>query len=248
MASESRSNAPSASTLVLGVVCALLGAGGALAWNAFGPGGGNKAKVEAIVRNYLLAHPEVLPEAMAELERKQTAGQLAGVRTQVEDASARTVLGNPQGKVTLVEFSDYACTYCRHSVADVDGLIAANPDLRVIVRELPILSPGSADAARMAIAAAEQGRYAEFHKAMFEAGRPDPAGIETAARAAGLDMARARTIAASPAAEQELVRNLTLAKQLGFSGTPSWVAGEEMLSGALGKDRLAEAIAKARSR
>lgn len=208
---------------------------------------GQRAAIEQVVHDYLIAHPEVLPKAMAELERKQNAGQLASVRGEVEQAAAGTVLGNPQGKVTLVEFTDYACGYCRRSVADVDALIAANPDLRVVVRELPILSPASADAAKMAIAAAEQGRYAQFHKAMFEGGQPGPATIEAAARAAGMDMVRARKVIADPATEAELVRNLELAKRLGFSGTPSWVVGDQMLTGAVGSEQLAEAIAAARS-
>lgn len=233
-------------TILIAAVCALLGGGAGWAWHAYGSGPGSRAEIEQVVHDYLMAHPEILPQAMAELERKQNASQLAGVRGQVEASGAGTVLGNPAGKVTLVEFSDYACGYCRHSLADVDALIAANPDLRVVIREMPILSPGSAQAARMAIAAAQQGRYAAFHKAMFETGRPDAAAIEAAAKVAGLDMEQARKVAASPATEQELVRNLEMAKQLGFTGTPSWVIGESLFSGAIGKERLAEALTKAR--
>lgn len=232
-------------TVIIAAVCALLGATAGLAWHAY-RSGPDRAATEQIVHDYLMAHPEILPQAMAELERKQNASQLAGVRGQVEATGAGTVLGNPAGKVTLVEFSDYACGYCRQSLADVDALIAANPDLRVVIREMPILSPGSAQAARMAIAAAQQGRYAEFHKAMFETGRPDAASIEAAAKVAGLDIDQARKVAASPATEQELVRNLEMAKQLGFSGTPSWVVGENLFAGAVGKDQLSEALAKVR--
>jgi protein-disulfide isomerase len=144
--------------------------------------------------------------------------------------------------VTLVEFTDFGCTYCRQSVADIEALIAANPDLRVVIRELPILSPQSADAAKMALAAAEQGKYAAFHRAMFAAGRPGPETIAAAAKAAGLDMDRARKTIADPRVEAELERNVDFARQLGFNGTPSWIAGEQLLSGAVGKDRLAEAI------
>jgi hypothetical protein len=81
-------------------------------------------------------------------------------------------MGNPAGKVTLVEFTDFACTYCRRSVGDVDALIAANPDLKVVVRELPIIAPASEPAARMGLAAAAQGKYAAFHKAMFAGDAP----------------------------------------------------------------------------
>jgi len=228
---------------------ALLGAAGAWWWE--GRSGslssGQRAEIEQVVHDYLMAHPEVLPKAMAELESRQNASQLAKFRPDLERASAGTVLGNPQGRVTLIEFTDYACGFCRRSVDDVDALITANPDLRVIVRELPILTPSSADAAKMAIAAAEQGRYAQFHKAMFEAGNPSAKTIASAAATAGLDMDRALRIAADPGTEAELVRNLDLAKQLGFSGTPSWVVGDAMLSGAVGRDSLAKAIASAQS-
>ena len=234
---------------VIAVVFALLGGAAAWWWDSRASSGtidgADRAAIEQVVHDYLMSHPEVLPKAMAELENRQNASQLAKLRPELEKAAAGTVLGNPQGKVTLVEFTDYACGFCRRSVSDVDALIAANPQLRVVVRELPILSPGSGEAARMAIAAAEQGRYAAFHKAMFESGHPGPDTIATAASAAGLDMARARKVIADPATDAELMRNLDLAKQLGFSGTPSWVVGDTMMSGAVGREELARAISGA---
>ncbi len=239
----------------LGLGCAVLGGVAGWYWQSHRAGAdpaahlaaSDRAAIEQVVHDYLMAHPEVLPKAMAKLERTQTASQLAGVRDQVEQPAPGVVLGNPNGKIVLVEFTDYACSYCRRSNEDVDALIAANPDLKVVVRELPILSPGSADAARMALAAGEQGRYGAFHRAMFAAGRPDAGSIAAAARAAGLDMARAQKVIADPATERELVQNLDIAKQLGFTGTPSWVVGDTLLTGAVGRAKLAEAIADARS-
>lgn len=207
----------------------------------------DRAAIERVVRDYILAHPEVLPEAMDNLRKRENAKQLSGVADKVGQPFPGAVMGNPNGKVTLVEFTDYACTYCRQSVRDVEALIAANPDLRVVVRELPILSPESANAARMALAAAEQGKYAAFHNAMFAIGRPDAQTIAAAARQAGLDMDRAQKIFADPRVEAELAANLDLARQLGFNGTPAWVVGETMLSGAVGQEELAKAIAAARS-
>ncbi len=207
----------------------------------------DKAAIEQVVRNYILDHPEILPEAMDRLRDRETKKQLAGAAELVEAPFPGAILGNPQGKVTMVEFTDFACTYCRQSVADVEALIAANPDLKVVIRELPILSPGSAEAARMALAAAEQGRYAAFHKAMFEAGRPDAQTIAVAARAAGIDMARARRVIAEPRIDAEINKNMAFARQLGFDGTPSWVIGEALLSGAVGQKELAKAISEARS-
>jgi protein-disulfide isomerase len=216
---------------------ALVGAGG---WY-----GGRKA-VEHVVHDYILEHPEILPQAMEELQRRQNATQLAGVRSTVETPFPGAVLGNPNGAVTLVEFTDFACGYCRQSLKDVQALIAKNPDLRIVVRELPIISPHSPDAAKMALAAAEQGKYHAFHDAMFAAGQVDPQTIDAVALKVGLDMDRARKVAASPTVEAELNRNLDLARRLGFSGTPSWIAGERLIAGAVGLDQLSEAVQAAR--
>jgi protein-disulfide isomerase len=207
---------------------------------------GDRAAIEKVVHDYILEHPDILPQAMENLQKRENARALAGLGDAVSTPFPGAVLGNPQGKVTLVEFTDFACTFCRQSVAEVEQLVAANPDLRVVIRELPILSPASGDAAKMALAAAEQGKYAAFHRAMFAAGRPAPDTIAAAARVAGLDMERARRSIADPRVEAELARNIDFARQLGFNGTPSWIAGDRLLSGAVGKERLTEAIAAAR--
>ena len=236
------------------VVFALLGGVAGWYWqanNGLGSGpaslaAGDRKAIEQVVRDYILAHPEILPEAMEKLQQRESAKQLAGVQNAVETPFPGAVLGNPGGSVTLVEFSDFACGYCRQSEADVAALIAANPDLRVVIRQLPILSAESTDAAKMGLAAARQGKYAAFHHAMYAAGRPDAATIEAAARVAGLDLARARQDIADRAITGEIERNLQFARQLGFNGTPSWVVGEEIHAGAVGREVLAEAIAKAR--
>lgn len=193
----------------------------------------------AATRDWMLAHPEILPEMAANYEKHEAAKRLAGV--DVHRAFPGAVLGNPNGKVTLVEFSDYGCTYCRQSVADVKAMIAENPELRVVMREWPIF-PGSDEAAKMALAAARQGKYAAFHDAMFASGPPSPAAVEAAGKAAGLDMAAARAFAATPAAAFEVQNNIEMARKLDFEGTPSWVAGTAVFSGAVGRERLAEAL------
>jgi len=202
----------------------------------------DRKAIETVIREYILAHPEIIPEAIDVLQRKEDAKQLAGISDEVHTPFPGAILGNPKGTVTLVEFSDFACGFCRKSVADIDALIAHNPDLRIVVRELPILSPHSIDAARMALAAAEQGRYAQFHRAMFASGRPEPDTIAAAARQAGLDMGKAGASIKSQRVQQELTRNLAMARQLGFNGTPSWIAGEQLIDGAVGADELAKAI------
>lgn len=193
---------------------------------------------------YLLTNPEILPEAMEALQRKQMAERLAPVREAVHAAYPGAVLGNPQGSKLLVEFSDYACGFCRQSAQDVAALIAADPDLKVVVREFPILSEDSANAARMALAAADQGKFAQFHQAMFAAGAPNSQTIEAAATAAGLDIAAADAAIASGKYDGELAQNHTLGRQLGFDGTPSWIIGDAVLAGAVGRDELAKVLAE----
>lgn len=232
------------SLILGGLVLLLLGVAGGWAFESHRSGTADDEAFGHRVREYLLAHPEVLPEAMEHYRQNESRKQLSGVGDKLEAAFPGAVLGNPQGKTVLVEFTDFACTYCRGSVADVDALIAANPDLKVVVRELPIIAPTSPEAARWGLAAAQQGKYSAFHHAMFAIGRTDQASIEAAAREAGLDLERARRFVADPAANRELAANLDYAKQLGIDGTPSWVIGDQLLKGAVGKDMLAKAIAE----
>ena len=224
----------------------LVAIGGAVGWTLHG--GGSRAQTEGVVHDYILSHPEILPQAMDNLRAQESAQALGGIRGAVEKPWPGAVLGNPNGKLTLVEFTDYACGYCRASLSDIDAAIAANPDLKVVVRELPILTPASVDAAKMALAAAAQGRYAAFRKAMFAAGHPDAASIVAAASAAGVDAGRAQTTIADPATRAEIVDNVGLARQLGFTGTPGWVIGNQVLTGAVGRDALAQAITAARGK
>jgi protein-disulfide isomerase len=222
------------------ILLALLGGfAGAAAWDFTGLGGSS-------TRTYLLAHPEVLPEAIGRYQTQQRQAQLAPVRDQLQIPFPGAVLGNPQGKVTLVEFSDYACTYCRQSVADVKQLIAANPDLRVVVREYPILRPESADAARMALAAAQQGKYSAYHDAMFRLGPPSKQTIEQAATESGVDLAAANKAIASGVFDSFLRSNIALADRIGINGTPGWVIGDQVIDGAVGQAALGQAIEEAR--
>ena len=205
-----------------------------------------KAAIESVVRDYILAHPEILPEAMNRLQANGAAKQIAAQRDRIETPFAGAVLGNPQGTITLVQFTDYACTYCRQSVGDVAALLAAHPDLRVVVRELPILSPASEQAARMALSAAGQGRYAAFHEAMFAGEKPSPGTIAAAAQKAGVDGGIATPVATSAQVTNELAGNVALAKELGITGTPAWVIGDKLLIGAVGRQVLESAIAETR--
>lgn len=240
------SSRPALPLIISGVALVLAGALAGYALGRSGSGPLDQAAVETVVHNYILEHPEILPQAMENLRKKETGAQLSNVGEKVRKPFPGAVMGNPNGKVVLVEFTDFACGYCRQSVADVDALIAENPDLKVVIRELPIIAATSPDAARWGLAAAEQGKYAQFHRAMFAAGRTDPASVEVAARAVGLDLDRARKFIDNPSVRSELATNLEIARQLGIDGTPSWIIGKEMLAGAVGKETLAKAIAAAR--
>ena len=218
-------------TAVLALVFGFVGAG---LWSLSGLG-------QDRTRDYLLANPNILNEMVEALKDEQSGERLAQVGEDLYQPFPGAVLGNPEGSRTLVSFTDHACGYCRQSEPDLRRLIAGDPDLRVVVREWPIFE-GSEEAARMALAAAEQGKYDAFYKALFELGQPTPASIARAAETAALDIERARRIAASNEVAAELARNEQLARSLEFVGTPAWVAGDRILQGAVGYEALAEAV------
>lgn len=181
----------------------------------------DKAAIEAIVRAYILENPEIIPEAVEKLRGKQAATRIASVRNEVETPYASAFAGNPDGDVVLVEYSDFACGFCRQSVADVARLVGEDKNLKIVFHELPILSDESRVAAAWGLAAAQQGKYYPFYKAMFAAGRPSQSTIEQAAKAAGLDMAAARSFVASKKGDEVLDGNIRIAQALEFSGTPA---------------------------
>lgn len=240
-------NARTPFSLALAAIALLL-VGGAVGWavQSSRSGGLDDAEFGKRVHAYIVDHPEVLIEAAEKLKTQGGKDQLADVADAIERPFPGAVLGNPNGALTLVEFTDFACTYCRASLADVEAVIAANPDLKVVIRELPIIAPTSGDAARWGLAAAEQGKYPAFHKAMFAAGRTDLASIEGAAQRAGLDLDRARKFIQDPRVSAEIEANIGFARKLGIDGTPSWVIGEQLITGAIGREGLTKAVAEAR--
>ena len=192
-------------------------------------------------RDYLVSNPDILPEMANAYQTQEAREKLASIQGNVSRPFDGAVLGNPNGSKTLVKFTDYACGYCRSSVADIDRLIAADPNLRVVVREWPIFQ-GSEISARMGLAAAKQGKYDAYYHALFALGTPTAENVAAAARTAGVDMDAARTYGESDEVTAELARNDAMARQLGFTGTPSWVIGEQVFEGAVGYDRLAQYV------
>ena len=210
------------------------GLGGAWLFGATGLG---DRQTEA----YLLDNPEILPRMAEELQARDAERRLAQAGDEWREPFPGAVLGNPKGSRTLFEFSDYNCGYCRMSLEHVRELIARDPELRVVIKEWPIFE-GSDVAARMALAAAKQGKYAAFHDALYAQEVADGPTVERVARAVGLDMERARKDAAAQDVTMELMRNSSIAQNLGFTGTPAWIVGNQILQGAQGTERLAKAI------
>lgn len=205
-------------------------------------GATDQARIERVVHDYVLANPELIPQAMQKLQDRESGRAVAANRARVETPYAGAVMGNPNGDVTLVEFFDYNCGYCRASLPTIDRLVKSDPKLRVVFRELPILAEESRDAARASLAAAKQGRFAAFHEALYAGGQVSAQSIAAAARQAGVDLTKIPNDA-----DTEIAGNLQLAAKLGISGTPAWVVGDKLLSGALPFDRMQEAIAEVRA-
>jgi protein-disulfide isomerase len=217
-----------------------------------------KSEIEKIVHDYLVAHPEVLQEAMAELEKRQAAGDAEKHQAAVkENATAlfssprQVVVGNPQGNVTFVEFFDYNCGYCKRAMSDMFTLMKEDPKLKVVLKEFPVLGPGSVEAAQVAVAVRMQDKtgqkYLQFHEKLLGGrGQADKAHALAAAKEAGLNMAQLEKDMASPEVKETLQENFKLAEALGMNGTPSYVIGDSVVVGAVGLEALRERVNTAR--
>ena len=217
-----------------------------------------RQEIEGIVKNYLLQHPEVMQDVMAELEKRQKAAETEKNRAAVADHNAtifnsphQVVLGNPQGNVTMVEFFDYNCGYCKHAMSDMFTLLKTDPNLKFVLKEFPVLGEGSVEAAHVAVAARMQDatgkKYIEFHQKLLGGrGQADKARALAVAKEVGFDMARIEKDMASDEVKKTIDENLKLADLIGVNGTPSYVVGEEVVVGAVGLDALKEKIAAER--
>ena len=217
-----------------------------------------RQEIEGIVKNYLLQHPEVMQDVMAELEKHQKAAEAEKNRAAVVDNNAtifssphQVVLGNPQGNVTMVEFFDYNCGYCKHALSDMLTLLKTDPNLKFVLKEFPVLGEGSVEAAHVAVAARMQDvtgkKYIEFHQKLLGGRGPaDKARALAAAKEVGFDMARIEKDMVSDEAKKTIDENLKLADLIGVNGTPSYVVGDEVVVGAIGLDALKEKIAAER--
>ena len=197
-----------------------------------------------IVRQGMLHDPQILPDTDQALRDAQFAPILAANRTALETPFGSSWKGASKPDVTLVEFFDYACPYCKASNPAVDRLLQEDKGLRVVYRELPILGDNSVAAARLSLAASKAGRFVKFHDTLWAAGRPAPETIALASNAAGISSQPAK----DPAVDAELRRNFQLAGQLGATGTPLFVVGDRVTNSAVAYDTLKKMIADARER
>ena len=215
-----------------------------------------RGDIETIVRNYLIAHPEVLEEAMNELSKRQAAAEAEKHQASVAknadtifNSPRGVTLGNKDGDVTFVEFFDYNCGYCKRAMADMMDLLKNDPKLKVVLKEFPVLSEGSVDAAKVAVAARMQDpkKYLDFHQKLLGGRGPaDKARALAAAKDAGYDTAKLEKDLASPEVKATIEENFKLAEDMGLNGTPSYVIGKQVVVGAVGLDGLKEKIGLAR--
>jgi len=239
--------------LVLAATCGTLAAATAPA-AAFTDA--EKAEIGTIVREYMLKNPELLQEVVSELEKRQQAaktGDRAKVLAEMKDiifnSPRGVVIGNPKGDVTLVEFFDYNCGYCRQALKDVEKLIKADPNLKVVLREFPVLGPQSVEAAQVAVAVrmVAPDKYLAFHQALLNGrGQVDRAKALAAAKEVGIDTALLQKQATSPELNATLDESMKIAQGLGLDGTPSFVVGDDVIVGAVGYDKLKQATDAAR--
>jgi protein-disulfide isomerase len=212
-------------------------------------------QIEDIVKDYLIKHPELIQDVMAALDRKQQEADAAKAATTIKENNAtlfnsphQVVLGNPQGDITMVEFFDYNCAFCKRALPDMMTLLKDDPNIKFVLKEFPVLGEGSVEAAHVAVAARMQDptgkKYIEFHQKLLGGRGPaDKARALAVAKEVGFDMARLEKDMTSDEVKTTIDEDMKLADALGVNGTPSYVVGSEVVVGAVGLDELKKKIA-----
>ncbi|PHQ81644.1 MAG: hypothetical protein COB65_09965 [Thalassobium sp.] len=211
-------------------------------------------RVKELVLEAIRENPQIVIEAVEILQQREASAQaqlqaqtLTDQRMLLEQDPNAPVLGNPEGDVTVVEFFDYNCPYCRQAMPEVQGMLDADPNVRLVYREWPILGEGSVFAARAALASRNQGKYEEFHWAMMGmTGRAEEASVMRIANEVGLDIDQLLADMESPEVNAHLEESMRLSQALGFNGTPSFVIGEDLLPGFVEESVLLEVVQKTR--
>ncbi len=216
--------------------------------------GAQREELKKMMREYLLENPEVISDALTELDSRaekskvaKRASVLASRRQEIYNPSEGTIIGNPRGDVTVVEFFDYNCGYCKSMFQAMAEILKEDPKLRLVLKEYPILGQPSVTASRAALAARKQGKYSEFHMALLGyKGSLSESVVLAVAQNVGLDVRKLQEDMKDPAITELLVKNHDLAEELGVEGTPQIIIGDNFLPGAVPKQELVAAIAKAR--
>jgi protein-disulfide isomerase len=251
-----------ATALVLGLALAI--SGPAAAQEQSRPGGFAAEQVEGIeqiVRDYLLANPEILIRSLNDYQKRQKvaekqrqkqtvlASRAAPSRAALTQDPDSPVMGNPEGDVTIVEFFDYKCPYCKRVAGPLKDVVAADGKIRLVMKEFPILGAQSIKAARAALAAAKQGKYEAFHWAlMIEPGDMSDPHIRQVARDVGVDVDRMTADMESPEIQAMIARNQALAQALQITGTPAFVIGDTLVPGAIDRKTIEHLVAQARAK
>lgn len=216
-----------------------------------------RGDVETIVREYLVKNPEVIREALEELERREVAAAskarsdaLSSVADILFESTRQVELGNREGDVTLVEFFDYNCGYCKRAMADMERLLEEDDKLRIVLKEFPVLGQGSVEAAQVAVAVnmVAPEKYHDFHRELMSLrGQANKAAALAAAKSAGIDTAKVEETLGKSEVNTAIEEVYMLANRLGLTGTPSYVIGDEVVMGAVGYDQLKGKISAMRN-
>ncbi|WP_298820444.1 DsbA family protein [uncultured Roseibium sp.] len=208
----------------------------------------DRGEIEKIVREYILQNPEIIAEALTELDRREReaaeAARLQALNDSADvlfNSTRQVVMGNPEGSVTLVEFFDYNCGYCKRAYGDMMKLIEGDPDLKVVLKEFPVLGQGSVEAAQVAVAvnSVAPDKYGEFHETLLlSRGQANRASALKAALETGIEEDKLLAAMETEEAGLTIEEVYTIANRLGLTGTPSYVVGNEVVMGAVGYDQL----------
>jgi protein-disulfide isomerase len=213
-----------------------------------------KGEIGEVIKNYLLEHPEVLRDAMRELEKRQAQEEATAQTSAITENASKIfrekgdlVAGNPNGKVTMVEFFDYNCGYCKKAFPDVLKMIESDPDLRIVFKEFPILGSGSVYASQAALASRKQNKYWEFHLALLgHEGHVDEATVDEIAKSVGLNLDQLKQDMNGQEVKDTLAANMKLSEALRVQGTPAFIVDQTFIPGAIGFDGLVAAVKKVR--
>lgn len=224
---------------------------------AFALDDSQKAEIGAYIKEYLIANPEIMLDVQDALEKKQQAARLAKATTAVDEnkealfsSQYDMTLGNPKGDVTIVEFYDYNCGYCKHALSDMDAILAKDKNVRFVLKEFPILGPESLAAHKVSDAFRKIApeKYGDFHRALLGAkGRASEDSAIEVATSLGVGEADIRAMMAKSPNDASVQEAYALATSLGITGTPSYIVGNEAVFGAIGEEAIEQKVANVRS-